>query len=87
MQTPITLEKFEVRNRFTNTVQFTAEIKCAPDISVSIKLGLAVQWARKSGADLRGASLRGADLSDASLLDADLSGADLRGADLRDAIR
>jgi len=84
-------EQFEVRNRWTNAVQFTATITCAPDASIGVKLGLAVRWARKSGAvlsgaDLRGADLRGADLSDAVLRDADLRGADLRGADLSDAV-
>lgn len=50
-------EKFEVRNRWTNAVQFTAEITCAPDASFGIKFGLAVRWARRNGADLRGADL------------------------------
>jgi len=45
-------ENFEVRNRFTNAVQFTAEIICAPDTSISVKLGLAVKWAVKAGANL-----------------------------------
>ena len=84
------LEKFEVRNRWTSAVQFTAEIECAPDAPVRIKLGLAIRWARKSGAvlsgaDLSGADLGGADLSGAVLRDADLSGADLGGAVLRGA--
>ncbi len=78
-------EKFEVRNRWTNAVQFTAEIESAPDASVRLKFGLAVRWARKSGADLSGAVLRDADLSGAVLRDADLSGAVLRDAVLRDA--
>ena len=74
------IEKYEVRNRFTNAVQFTASIECAPDASVRVKLGLAVMWARKSDANLSGA-----DLSDANLSGADLRGADLSGADLSDA--
>jgi hypothetical protein len=78
-------EMVEVRNRWTNRVQFTAEIVCRPDASIGVKLGLAVKWARKSDADLRGADLRGADLRGADLRDADLRGADLSGADLRDA--
>ena len=36
-------EKFEVRNRWTNRIQFTAEIKCNPDASIGVKLGLAVR--------------------------------------------
>ncbi len=91
----MTTEKYEIRNRWTNAVQVTAEIECRADASVAVKLGLAVRWARKngaylrdadlSGADLRGAYLRGADLRGADLRDAYLRGADLRGADLRGA--
>ncbi|MDB5584276.1 MAG: RNA-binding protein 6, partial [Bradyrhizobium sp.] len=88
-----TLEKIEVRNRWTGAIQFTAEIETTPDMTPRVKLGLAVRWAYKSGADLRGADLRDADLRDADQSDADLRvavlrvavlrGADLRGADLR----
>ena len=78
------LEKVEVRNRFTDKVQFTAEIECSPNASVAVKLGLAVRWARKKDANLHGADLSGADLSDANLRDANLGGADLSGADLGD---
>jgi hypothetical protein len=90
------LEKFEVRNRWTGEVQFTAEIETTPLMTPRVKLGLAVRWgyengavlrdADLSGADLRGAVLRGADLRDAVLRDAVLRGADLRGADLRGAV-
>ena len=95
MATEQVTEKFEVRNRWTNRIQFTAEIKCNPDASIGVKLGLAVRWGYRSGAvlrdavlrgaDLRGADLSGADLSGAVLSDAVLSGAVLRGAVLRDA--
>ncbi len=88
-------EKFEVRNRWTRAVQFTAEISVTPGMLPSVKLGLAVRWGKANGADLRGAYLRDADLSGAYLSGADvrdadlsgayLSGADLRGAYLRDA--
>jgi hypothetical protein len=79
--------KLSVRNRFTGDVQFTATIKCGKDEAESVKLGLAVQWAIKSGADLSGAdlsraNLSGADLSRADLSRADLSEANLSGADL-----
>ena len=82
--------KFEVLNRFSGKVQFTAEIECGEDASKSIKLGLAVKWAIKTGAnlsdaDLSGADLRGADLRGANLGDANLRGADLKGAYLGDA--
>ena len=92
--------KFDVTNRFSSAIKFTAEIECADDAPTSIKLGLAVKWALKSranlsdaylsdaylsGADLSGAYLSGADLSGAYLSGADLSGADLSGADLSGA--
>jgi hypothetical protein len=90
------LEKFEVRNRWTGKVQFTAEIETTPLMTPRVKLGLAVKWAYKSDAVLRGADLsdadlsdallRGAVLSDAVLRGADLSGADLSDADLSDAL-
>ena len=73
---------YEVRNRFTGAVQFTAQIECADDALPSIKLGLAVQWAFKSGANLVCADLGGANLGGAYLRGADLSRADLSGADL-----
>jgi len=82
--------KFDVLNRWTSAVQFTAEIQCSPDELPSIKLGLAVRWAalsgaNLSGANLRGANLSGANLSGANLRDANLSGANLSGANLSDA--
>ena len=95
-----TIEKYEVRNRFTNAVQFTAEITTTPDMLPSVKLGLAVKWGLANDANLRGADLSGADLSranlsranlngaylnDTSLIGAYLSGADLIGADLSGA--
>jgi hypothetical protein len=77
---------FEVRNRWSNEVQFTAQIDCAPDDPVSLKRGFAVLWAIKEKADLRsGADLSEAHLSGAHLREADLSGANLRGADLSGA--
>ena len=77
--------KFDVLSRLTGKVQFTAEIDCAPDAAVSIKLGLAVRWAFRTNANLSGANLRGADLGGANLSGANLGGANLRGADLGDA--
>jgi hypothetical protein len=74
--------KFNITNRFSGAVQFTAEIDCADDAGTSVKIGLAVMWAIKSGADLSGAYLSGAYLSGADLSRADLSGADLSRADL-----
>jgi hypothetical protein len=82
--------KFDVRNRSSGNVQFTAEIEADEDTNWPVKIGLALKWGIKSdadlsGADLRGAVLRGAVLSGADLRDADLSNANLSGVDLRDA--
>jgi hypothetical protein len=57
-------------------------IECDPLLPTSIKLGLAVRAALKSGADLRGADLRGADLRGADLRGANLRSANLGGANL-----
>jgi uncharacterized protein YjbI with pentapeptide repeats len=83
--------KFDILNRFSGKVQFTAEIECEASESVYVKRGLAAKWAYKSRAVLScavlsGAVLRGADLSCAVLSGADLSGADLSGADLSGAV-
>ena len=77
--------KYSIKNGFTGKVQFTADIYCDKDAHTDIKVGLAVQWAIKYGADLREADLRGANLTGADLREADLRGADLTGADLRGA--
>ena len=82
--------QFEIRNRYTESVLFTAEIACTEDAPASVKTGLAVIWAARTGADLRdanlrGANLSGADLSGADLREANLSEADLSGADLSEA--
>ena len=77
---------FNILNRWTGNVQFTAEINCPEDAPYRVKLGLAVRWGVKNGAVLRDADLSGADLRDADLRGADLRGADLRGAVLRDAV-
>lgn len=74
--------KFEVRNRFSGAIQFTADIECDESASLSVKLGLAVQWAYKSGADLNGADLSSAYLRGAYLNGANLSGANLNGGKL-----
>ena len=70
---------FEVKNRFSNAVQFVAKIQCDESASYSTKMGLAVQWAVNSGANLGGAYLREADLGGAYLRGADLRGANLGG--------
>ena len=87
--------KFDILNRFTGGIQFTAEIDCKEDELTSIKVGLAVKWAFKTGAylygaylsdaNLSGAYLSRANLSRANLSRADLYGANLSGANLYDA--
>jgi len=63
----IKTEKFEVHNRRTNAIQFTAEITCAPDATYSVKLGLAVEWAVNARANLARANLSGAYLAGAKI--------------------
>ncbi|MBL4853828.1 MAG: pentapeptide repeat-containing protein [Robiginitomaculum sp.] len=90
--------KFDILNRVSEKVLFTADIDCDKLAPEGFKIGLAVRWAVKNGADLRGANLSGADLrgvdlrglnlsgsdlSWANLSVADLRGVDLRGVDLR----
>ncbi|WP_347822774.1 pentapeptide repeat-containing protein [uncultured Planktomarina sp.] len=82
--------KFEVENRFSGSVQFTAEIDCDVGARHSVMLGLAVRWAVSNsanlvGAYLGGANLVGAYLGGANLVGADLEGAYLVGANLRSA--
>ena len=79
--------KYDIFNRFTEEVQFAAEIDATDQTSRSVKVGLSVKWAVKNQADLSVANLYradlgGADLSGANLSVADLSGANLYGANL-----
>ena len=73
--------KYEIKNRFTGNVQFTADIDCAEDAPTSIKLGLAVRWGIKNKSDLAYANLAGANLASAYLAYAYLAYANLTGAD------
>ena len=74
--------EFQVKNRFSGEVQFTAEIDCDEGAPLGVKLGLAVKWAVKAGAYLVRANLAGANLADANLAGADLADANLAGANL-----
>ena len=47
---------FDVKNRVSGAVQFTAEIEASEEELYGVKLGLAVIWAVKNGANLSGAS-------------------------------
>jgi hypothetical protein len=87
--------KYEIKNRWTQKAQYTAEIDCDESVEWRVKLGLAAKIAYLHGADLRGANLnnanmcgaylRGADLYNANMRGADLLGADLSGANMRGA--
>ena len=77
--------KYEIKNRFTGKVQFTAEIDCADDAPTSLKIGLSVKWALMTRADKAGANLADANLADANLAGANLAGANLAGAYLAGA--
>ena len=86
---------YEIKNRFTGAVIYTAEIECDEHASDAVKLRLAVIAAYLSEADLsganlceanlRGAYLCGANLCGANLCEANLCGANLRGANLYEA--
>jgi hypothetical protein len=77
--------KFNVLNRFSGEIKFTAEIDCDESALPSLKLGLAVKWAIKEKADLSSADLSYADLRYANLSSANLSSANLSSANLSSA--
>ena len=66
------MTKFDILNRFSGAIQFTAEIDCSDDTPLSTKLGRAVNWGVTNKADLSWANLSGADLSGANLSQAGL---------------
>ena len=81
---------FKVKNRFSGSVQFVAEIDCKETDIYSLKIGLAVKWAisnraNLTGADLTGANLTGADLYRADLHRANLTVANMTGANMTGA--
>ncbi len=78
-------EKFDVRDRFTNEVKFTAEIECAPDAAPSIKLGLAIVWGYRNKKDLSCANMAGANMADAYMAGANMAGANMAGANMAGA--
>jgi hypothetical protein len=77
--------KHDILNRFTGDVQFTAEIDCAEDAPIPLKIGLSVKWAIQNDANLADANLADAYLADANLADANLAGANLADAYLAGA--
>ncbi len=74
--------KFDVLNRWTGKVQFTADIESPEDAPTSWKLRLAVEWGIKTRANLTDADLTDADLTRANLTRANLTDANLTRADL-----
>ena len=77
--------KFEIKNRYTGEVKFTAEIDANEDTPIGIKIGLAVKWAVKTKEDLSESNLSGSDLSGSDLSGSNLSGSNLRGSDLSES--
>jgi hypothetical protein len=54
--------KYDILNRWTQSIQVTADIRCPDDTADSVKLGLAGKWGLKNGATLTRANLTGAKL-------------------------
>ena len=75
--------KYDVLNRFSGEVKFTAEIDCHESAPRSLKLRLAVLWAIENETDLRDSDLSYSDLRGSDLSGSNLSGSNLRDSDLR----
>ncbi|QBS70775.1 pentapeptide repeat-containing protein [Bordetella bronchiseptica] len=75
--------KFEIKNRYTGAVLFTADVPEETESGMVARVAL--EQAVKADANLAGANLAGADLAGAYLADANLADADLAGAYLADA--
>jgi len=78
--------KYDIQNRHTGEIQFTANFDCDVGTSDPVKIGLAVRWAIENDVDMSGALLSEAYLQDADLRGANLSRADLRGVNLSGAL-
>ncbi|UXT42496.1 pentapeptide repeat-containing protein [Agrobacterium tumefaciens] len=77
--------KVEIKNRWDDTVLYSADVDADENTPNSILLRFAVLSALEAKADLRSADLRYANLRYANLRSADLSYANLRSANLRSA--
>ena len=76
-----TTYKFQIKNRWTGSVQFECDLDVALQTEpFGLQLCAAVKLAIKSKADLAGANLAGANLARANLAGADLADANLAGA-------
>ena len=81
-----TTYKFQIKNRWTGSVQFECDLDVALQTEpFGLQLCAAVKLAIKSKADLAGANLAGANLARAHLAGADLADANLAGANLAGA--
>jgi hypothetical protein len=81
---------FNIKDRYSGKVMFTAFIAVDDDTPIGVKIGLAVKWAldaKKSlaWADLTGANLAGFNLTGVNLVGANLDGANLDGVNLAGA--
>jgi hypothetical protein len=77
---------FQIKNRFTNVVQFERELPAQiAKKEYSLQLGFVVKEAAKVGANLTGANLAGANLERANLARANLARANLDYANLERA--
>jgi len=77
--------KYDILNRWSGEVIFTAEIECGDDTHSYIKLGLAIKSAIRVGANLEDANLENANLRSANLIGANLEDANLENANLENA--
>jgi hypothetical protein len=73
---------FDVRDRWSGEVMFSASIAADEDTPLGVKIGLAVKWALYAKKPLIGADLAGADLTGVNLTEANLTKAYLTGANL-----
>lgn len=74
--------QYDIYDRYTEEVQFTAEIEADESTPDPWKKRLAVLWAIENNVDLSGANLSGINMSGASLIGANLRWANLRWANL-----
>ena len=77
--------KFDIKNRWDERVQFTADIDCSENESYSVKLGLAIRAAVNAGASLANANLADANLVSANLVGGDFARSNMANAEMADA--
>ena len=73
---------YEIIERWTKAVKFTAKIDCDEDAPDAYKKRLAISWAIDNTVDFTDTDLRGANLSFMDFESADFTYVDLRCADL-----